>query len=99
MLITIFFLMPTMAPKYGRFGLFMYSNFFLHLFNPLLSIVSFACFEKTKLISFRQTFWGIVPLVIYAVYYAGVSLVHSVEGVIAEGYDWYGFFCLVRRVW
>ena len=41
MLVTIFFLTPTMAPKYGLLGLFYYSNFFLHLLNPILSIIVF----------------------------------------------------------
>ena len=48
MLVTIFFLEPTMAPQFGLFGLFAGSNFFLHLFNPVLSIVNFLCRRREQ---------------------------------------------------
>ena len=91
MLVTIFFLAPTMAPTYGFLALFTYSNFFLHLLNPILSILCFLCFEKTDRITFRHTVTGIVPMLLYAVYYVGAAVSHSENGVVAKGYDWYGF--------
>ncbi len=94
MLVTIFFLTPTMAPKYGLVSLYYYSNFFLHLVNPILSIVIFLKFEKSNEISFKQTFIGIVPMLIYAVYYVYETLTHVTNGVIDKGYDWYGLFVL-----
>lgn len=92
MLITVFFLLPTTAATYGYFALFAYSNFFLHLLNPIVSIVSFLCFEKTKKIAFKHTFTAIIPMLLYAVYYVGAAVSHAENGVIAPGYDWYGFF-------
>ena len=94
MLVTIFFLGPTLGRTYGFFSLFEKSNFFLHLVNPVLGIVTFLCFERSSRIAFRHTFTAIIPLVLYAVYYVIVTLSHTVNGVVAKGYDWYGFFFL-----
>lgn len=92
MFVTIFFLGPTIGRRSGFFSLFAESNFFLHLVNPVLSIVTFLCFEKTNKIVFKHTFTAIIPLVIYAVYYVREVLTHMTDGVIQKGYDWYGFF-------
>ena len=94
MLVTIFFLAPTMAPTYGILPLFANSNFFMHLLNPILSIVAFLAFERSKRIAFVHTFTGIIPLVIYSIYYTAAALTHLENGAIAPGYDWYGFFIL-----
>lgn len=94
MLITIFFLAPTMGATYGVLSLFINSNFFMHLLNPILSIVVFLGFERTNRVSFKHTFTGIIPLVIYAIYYTAAALTHIEDGAIAPGYDWYGFFFL-----
>lgn len=92
MLVTVFFLAPTTAATYGFFASFYYSNFFLHLFNPVMSIVIFLLFEKTDMISRKKIFTALIPVAIYEFYYALVAILHSSNGVIAEGYDWYGFF-------
>ena len=92
MLVTVFFLTPTMGPVYGYLSLFSHSNFLLHLLNPVLSIISFVRYEKTDKIAFKHTFTGIVPMLIYAVYYMASAVSHSENGEIAKGYDWYGFF-------
>ncbi len=92
MLVTVFFLAPTTANTYGFFALFHNSNFFLHLFNPVLSLIVFLGFEKTAKIRFKHTFSGIIPMAVYAVYYVTAALTHAENGVIAAGYDWYGFF-------
>lgn len=97
MLVTIFFLGPTMGRTYGFFALFEKSNFFLHLFNPVLSIIVFLCFEKSSKIAFGHTFTGIIPLLIYSVYYVAETVTHMTDGVIDKGYDWYGFFVLGIR--
>ena len=92
MLITIFFLAPTMGATYGVWRLFSGSNFLMHLLNPILSIVAFLVFEKTDKIRFRYTWVGIIPLVIYAIYYTAAAMSHLKDNVIEPGYDWYGFF-------
>ncbi len=97
MLMTIFFLGPTMGRTYGFFSLFEKSNIFLHLLNPVLSIIVFLCFEKSSKIKFKHTFTAVIPLVIYGVYYVTEALTHMTDGVINKGYDWYGFFVLGVR--
>lgn len=88
MLVTVFYLTPLL----GFIMCFNNSNFFLHLVNPILSIVTFIGFENSKEIAFKHTFTGIVTMIIYAVYYCLVSVVNSTNGFVNEGYDWYGFF-------
>lgn len=90
-LVTVFFLEPTMGPKFGWFSLFTYSNFFLHLLNPILSIVIFLVFMRNSKIKFKYSFAGIIPMFIYAIYYAIMCLLHVEDGKVIEGYDWYGF--------
>ncbi|MBR6090525.1 MAG: hypothetical protein IKP86_11365 [Anaerolineaceae bacterium] len=97
MLVTIFFLGPTMGRTYGFFSLFEKSNFFLHLFNPVLSLIVFLCFEKSSKIEFKHTFTAVIPLMIYGVYYVTETVTHMTNGAIAKGYDWYGFFFLGLR--
>lgn len=100
MLVTVFFLEPTMAPQFGLFSLFAGSNFLLHLFNPLLAIVTFTVFEKTRKIPFRHTLTGIVPMVLYAVFYLANCMRHAVNGMVDIAYDWYGFLAGgVKTVW
>lgn len=100
MLVTVFFLEPTMAPQFGLFALFAGSNFLLHLFNPLLAIVTFTVFEKTRKIPFRHTLTGIVPMVLYAVFYVANCMRHAVNGMVDIAYDWYGFLAGgVKTVW
>lgn len=94
MLVTIFFLAPTMGATYGVWSLFANSNFLLHLLNPVLSIVVFLAFEKTNRIARKHTFTAIIPLVVYAIYYTAAALTHVQDGAIMPGYDWYGFFFL-----
>lgn len=100
MLVTVFFLEPTMAPQFGLFALFAGSNFLLHLFNPLLAIVAFTVYEKTRKIPFRHTLTGIVPMVLYAVFYVANCVRHAVNGMVDIAYDWYGFLAGgVKTVW
>ena len=100
MLVTVVFLEPTMAPQFGLFALFAGSNFLLHLFNPLLAIVTFTVFEKTRKIPFRHTLTGIVPMVLYAVFYVANCMRHAVNGMVDIAYDWYGFLAGgVKTVW
>lgn len=92
MLVTVFFLTPTMAAEYGWFSCFKNSNFFLHLLNPTVSIVAFLAFEKTNKIRYAHTWTSLAPLLIYTVYYVAQNLAHAENGVIQKAYDWYGFF-------
>ncbi len=92
MLVTIFFLGPTLGRTYGFFSLFAGSNFFLHLFNPVVSILVLILFERADRVPLRLTPLCLIPTAIYTGYYVAVTLAHMEHGVIQPGYDWYGFF-------
>ena len=94
MLVTALFLAPSAIRTTGYFSLFYNSNLFLHLINPMLSIVVFVGFERSGRIPFRHTLMGIAPMLAYAVYYVAVALTHTAGGYVMRGYDWYGFFAL-----
>ena len=95
MLVTIFFLAPT--AQYNWLSLFTDSNFFMHLLNPVLALVVFLGFERTKDISFKHTFTGMTTMPIYGVFYITNAVIHSENGMVPAVHDWYGF--LVAGVW
>ncbi len=99
MLITIFFLGPTLGRFYGFFSLFANASLFLHLINPLASAAVFLRYERSSGIPFRLTPAGIIPTVLYAFYYVAVTLQHTAGGKVAEGYDWYGFLAFGVNLW
>lgn len=99
MLITIFFLGPTLGKVYGFFFLFSNSSLFLHLINPLAAIFVFIRYERTKQIPLRQTPIAVIPTVLYAIYYVALTLQHVEGGQVEAGYDWYGFFAFGINAW
>ena len=90
MMVTVFFLAPTSSR--GFFALFKNSNLFFHFLIPVLCIVSFIFFERTaKPIRFSLTLAGIIPMLVYSVYYTVNILLHLENGQPISRYDWYGF--------
>ncbi len=77
--------------KGGILSLLMNSNLFFHLIIPVTSILSFILFEKSSNMSFKYTFYGIIPSVLYGIYYIGNILVHMENGKVSPLYDWYWF--------
>ncbi|MBR4461242.1 MAG: hypothetical protein IKS51_01475 [Erysipelotrichaceae bacterium] len=94
MLVTVFFLEPTMGRYFGYFALFENANLFLHLLNPLAAIITWICFEKNDVLVKRDVTLATLPTLLYAIYYVVEVLTHIENGVIQPGYDWYGFFVL-----
>ena len=94
MLVTVFFLEPTMGRYFGWFALFANANLFLHLLNPLAAIATWIRFEKNDRLTKKSVPPAIVPTLLYVVYYVVEVLTHIENGVIQPGYDWYGFFVL-----
>lgn len=94
MLVTVFFLEPTMGRYFGYLALFAHSNFFLHLFNPLAAIFTWVRFERNDVLTSKDVYLSAIPTLLYAIYYVVEVIKHTVDGVIMPGYDWYGFFVL-----
>ena len=66
------------------------SNLFFHLIIPVLSIINYIFFEKTNL-SFKTTIYGIIPTILYGIFYLINILIHMENGSVSTKYDWYWF--------
>ena len=67
------------------------SNLFFHLIIPVVSILNFVIFERTDKISYKKTFYGIIPTALYGIYYVANILIHAENGKVSVKYDWYWF--------
>lgn len=85
-LTTLFFL----APQYGFYAMFNNNNLFFHLIVPILAFTSFIFYEKFES-KYRYALHGLVPMVLYSLYYVSMILSHldSKESIVK--YDFYGF--------
>ena len=78
-----------LGPMY-EYGLMYYgSNLFFHLLIPLLAVAEYLLFEKE--ISFRQTFFAMIPPALYGVAYLANCLVNGVGSWDTVRNDWYSF--------
>ena len=78
-------------------SMLMNSNLFFHLIIPLLSIINFICFERTDKLKFKNSFFGIIPTLLYSFYYLANVLLHIENGKVSTLYDWYWF--MQRGIW
>ena len=75
----------------GIFSLLKNSNLFLHLIIPVLSMVNFSIFEKTNKLKFKYSFLGVIPTMVYSIFYLTNVLAHIENGKVSPIYDWYWF--------
>lgn len=92
--VTLTFIVTTcyLAPfsEYNYFDFFTNSNLFFHFLVPVLSVITYVFFENTKDNKINSTIIGIIPMLIYSVFYVTNYLVNRGNGPVKE-YDWYGF--------
>lgn len=88
MMVTVFYLAPSSTTTY--FAYFVNSNFFMHFLTPVLCIVTFIFLEPAEF-SFKETFIGVIPMIVYAMFYIPNILLHLENGNPTRTYDWYGF--------
>ena len=67
------------------------SNLFFHFLTPLLSIITFIFFEKTDKLKYRYSFWGLIPTLVYEIFYITNILIHMENHMVSPTYDWYWF--------
>ena len=67
------------------------SNLFFHLIIPALSMINFTIFERTNKLKIKDTLYGIIPTIIYAIFYITNLLQHVEYGKVSPIYDWYWF--------
>lgn len=91
--LTFFVVFSYLGPitKGGVVVLLRNSNLFFHCIIPIMSILNFVLFEKTDKLKFRNVAYGIVPTVIYGIYYVTNILIHMENGRVSVSYDWYWF--------
>ena len=79
MLVTAFFLIP----QFGKHWYILYidNNFFFHLTIPLLCVITYIFFEPgAKILTFKQSLTGIIPMLLYAVVYTINIILHLGNG-------------------
>lgn len=67
------------------------SNLFFHLLVPVFSMITFVFFEKNNKISFKYSFYGLIPIIMYGLYYLINVLIHMNNGIVSPVYDFYYF--------
>ena len=91
--LTMFTVVILLAPQTtkGYFSLFLNANLFFHLICPLVAIISFCFFEKQNDIKFKECVYGLIPTLLYGIYYTINVAIYMENGVVAFEHDWYGF--------
>lgn len=75
----------------GISSMLMNSNLFFHLLIPILSMITFILFESTDKLEFKKSFYGLIPTLMYALYYLINVLIHMENAKVSPEYDWYWF--------
>lgn len=77
--------------KHGIYSMLQNSNLFFHLLIPVISIINFIAFEKTNKIKIKYSLCGLIPTVLYSIFYLTNVLIHMENGKVDPIYDWYWF--------
>ena len=88
-LVTLCFLVPNST--FPMFAFYQNSNLFFHLIVPILSAFTFLFFENSTKLTLKDTFYGLVPMVIYSIYYITRVVSHLGAKDFFIRYDFYGF--------
>ena len=64
-------------------------NLFYHFIIPIISIMNFIIYEKTNKIKFKHTIYGLLPTILYEIYYIINILLNMKNGQVSTEYDWY----------
>lgn len=75
----------------GIKSLLMNSNLFYHLITPVLCIITFIFFEKTEKLKLKDTIYGLIPTVLYSIFYTTNVCIHMSNFKVSPKYDWYYF--------
>ena len=75
----------------GLISLLLNSNLFFHLIIPLLNLIDFIFFIKKDNITHKYAFYGLIPTLLYAVFYTTNVIINIENGRVSPKYDWYWF--------
>lgn len=82
----------------GYFSMFENANFFFHFAIPVTNFVSFVFFENVFKLKISHTFFGMIHIGLYGIYYLINCLLHYENGSVPITYDWY-YFTQFGIVW
>lgn len=92
LVVALFLGFVAIAEGYSYFILFRGTNIFFHFLTPVIAVVSFVLFEKTDEIKFKYTFFNLIHMGLYTIFYVlNVKLELTFNEAIGR-YDWYYFF-------
>ena len=91
--LTFFIVFCYLGPisKDGIKSMLMNSNLFFHLIIPVLSMITFILFEKNNKIKFKYVTFGMIPNLLYGLFYGINVFSHMENGIVSYVYDWYWF--------
>jgi hypothetical protein len=91
--VVVFYLgFVAVAEGYSYFILFRSTNICFCLLTPISAILSFILFEGRSNIKFKYTFFNMVHMICYAIFYTINVFTHlNSDGSVNKDYDWYYF--------
>ncbi len=87
----VVFAIFSILSKNGLLSLIRNSNLLFHCIIPVTSIINYIFFEKTDIIKFKHTFCGLIPTVLYEIYYTSNVILNMKDGRVSTAHDWYYF--------
>ena len=92
-LVVVFYLgFVAIAEGYSYFIVFRSTNICFHFLTPVSAILSFILFESTDRINFKYTFFNMIHMVSYTIFYSINVFTHlNSDGSVNRNYDWYYF--------
>ena len=87
----VVFIIFSILFKKGLLSFIRNSNLFYHFIIPVTSIINFIFFEKTDFIKFKNTFYGLIPTILYEIFYTINVLLGLKDGKVSPTHDWYYF--------
>ena len=87
----VVFIIFSILFKKGLLSFIRNSNLFYHFIIPVTSIINFIFFEKTDFIKFKNTFYGLIPTILYEIFYMINVLLGLKDGKVSPTHDWYYF--------
>lgn len=88
--VTLMTVLLFLGPTMGYAAMFAGVNLWLHLILPVLGIAEFVFLDTQRGLSFRETLYGVAPVLLYGIFYYGNILINGV-GERPNTNDWYGF--------
>ena len=92
LVVTFYLGFVAISQGYSYFILFRGNNLFFHFLTPVAGIISFILFEGTTEIKYKYTFFNMIHMICYTIFYTINVCIHlKPDGTVERTYDWYYF--------